>query len=189
MLIQYDQTVTNEHTILEKVRSLDLDMEHEPEDKSEPPPVHREKQGRTVRARIAVRGMERGPHLAKRVIDRLLRHPGVHASVNPLTGRVLVEFSEHEVKLEDLISDVELPDLPEEDRPAYPLDPGPLIQSASRTIGAILGLGLLAVRRLFAFQEPLPGSTVALQASSIIRSASRTWCCWMEPVSSATDLR
>jgi hypothetical protein len=112
--------------------------------------------------------MERGPHLAKRVIDRLLRHPGVHASVNPLTGRVLVEFSEHEVKLEDLISDVELPDLPEEDRPAYPLDPGPLIQSASRTIGAILGLGLLAVRRLFAFQEPLPGSTVALQASSII---------------------
>lgn len=171
MLVQYDPPTTNEHTILAHVRALDLNLAHAPEDKATPPPVHREKQGHTVRARIAVRGLERDLHLAKHVLDRLQSHPGVHASVNPLTGRVLVEFDEHEVKLEDLVadvSDVELPDLPEEDRPAYPLDPGPLIQSASRTIGATLGLGLLAVRRLFAFQEPLPGSTTALQASTII---------------------
>jgi cation-transporting ATPase I len=171
LLIRYDPAVTNERTILTQIRTLDLDLTDKPEDKAAPPPVHREKEGRTVRARIAVRGLERDPHLAKRVLDRLHSHPGVHASANPLTGRVLVEFSEHEVKLEDLIaevSDVELPDIPEEDRPAYPLDPGPLIQSASRTVGATLGLGLLAVRRLFAFQEPLPGSNVALQASSVI---------------------
>jgi hypothetical protein len=82
-----------------------------------------------------------------------------------------VEFTEHEVDLENLIaevSDLELPDLPDEDRPAYPLDPGSLIQSTSRTIAATFGLGLLAVRRLFAVQEPLPGSNVAIQASSII---------------------
>jgi cation-transporting ATPase I len=171
VLIQYDPAVTNEQTILEKVRTLDLNAAHEYEDKPEPPPVHREKQGWTIRARIAVRGLERDPHLAKRVLDRLHSYLGVHASVNRLTGRVLVEFTEHEVELEDLISevtDLELPDLPEEDRPAYPLDPGPLLQSASRTMGATLGLGLLAVRRLLAVQEPLPGAGAAVQISSVI---------------------
>ncbi len=171
ILIQYDTTVTDEQTILAKVRSLDLQVSDKLEDKAETPPVYSEEQGQTTRAHIAVRGLERDPLLAKRVLERLQSHPGVHASVNALTGRILMEFTTHEVKLEDLaadVADLELPDLPAEDRPAYPLDPRPLIQSACRTIGATLGFGLLAVRRLFAFQEPLPGSNLALQASSII---------------------
>ena len=111
-----------------------------------------------------MRGLDRDPHLAKRVVEHLERRPGVRASVIHLTGRVLVEFTEHLIDLEDLladVSDVELPDLPGEDRPAHPLDPGPLIQSATRTIGATLGLGLLTTRQLLGFQEELPGAGAA----------------------------
>ena len=171
VLIQYDPAMTNEQTILAEAQSFDLNTTDEPEPEPPPPPVAREKQGKTVRARIAVRGLDRDPHVAKRVIEHLRRHPGVRSSVNRLTGRVLVEFTEHEVDLEALISQIsglELPEVEEEDRPAYPLDPGPLIQSASRTIGSGLGLGLLAIRRLVGQQDPLPGSGAAIQIASVI---------------------
>ena len=171
VLIHYDPAVTNEQALLKEVQAFDLDTTNTPDPEPPPPSVVREKQGRTVRARIAVRGLDRDPHVAKRVLEHLQWYPEVRASVNRLTGRVLVEFTEHEVDLEDLISkitDLELPDLPDEDRPAYPLDPGPLVQSAFRTFGSALGLGLLAVRRLMNLQEPLPGSGAAIQISSVI---------------------
>jgi len=82
-----------------------------------------------------------------------------------------VEFIEHETDLDDLICDVadmELPDVPGEDRPAYPLDPGPLIQGTSRMIGSVLGLGLLATRRLVGTETPLPAAGVAEQTFTII---------------------
>src|SRR5579885_473595 len=167
VLIQFDPAVIDEQTLLTQVRTLDLRM-LEATEEAAPPPVHHEKQGQTIRACIAVRGLDRDPHLTKRVINGLQSYAGVRASANSLTGRVLVEFSEHEVDPEDMISegaDLELPDLPGESRPAYPLDPGPLFQSISRTLGSALGLGLLAFRRLFAFEDPLPGATVALQTS------------------------
>ena len=83
-----------------------------------------------------------------------------------LTGRVFVEFSEHEASLDDLISDVtgqELPELPEEDRPAYPLDSGPWIRSLTRIIGTGLGLGLLTIRRIAGITTPLPGADGAME--------------------------
>ncbi len=123
------------------------------------------------RARIAVPGIDRDPHLARAVMDRLQAHPGVKAHASPLTGRVLVEFYEHRTGLDDLIAEVtgmELPDLPEEDRPAHPLDPAPLIQSAARTAGAATGLALLAARRLAGSQgPPISNSTPAVIASTI----------------------
>ncbi|MDP9364284.1 MAG: haloacid dehalogenase, partial [Chloroflexota bacterium] len=73
------------------------------------------------------------------------------ASASQLTGRVLVEYDEQEVALDDLIAEMaplELPALPGEERPAHPLEPGLLVRTASRAIGASLGLGLLSVRRL-----------------------------------------
>src|SRR5258706_528691 len=170
ILIQFDPLVTNEQTILKAVYMLDLDNINTQKEEAAPGRAMRETHGPIVRARIAVRGMDRDPHLAKQAVELLERHPGVRASANLLTGRVLVEFAEHEADLDDLIAEVfriELPELPGEDRPDYPLDPGPLIQSATRTIGAALGLGLLAGRRLFSLQEPLPGSGTALQVASI----------------------
>ncbi len=171
ILIQFDPVVTSEQYLLELLRTLELDVTGAQDKEPPRPHVVREKQGKTVRARISVRGLDRDPHLAKHVVEHLERRPGVHATVNRLTGRVLVEFEEHEAELEDLISEVaglELPELPDEDRPDHPLDPGPLIQSASRSIGAALGLGLHAVLRLVGSSEPLPGADSAINIASVI---------------------
>src|SRR5205085_249031 len=108
-------------------------------------------EGSLRHARITVRGLDRDPHLAQRVVERLRKRFGVRAWANPLTVRVSVEYDERLIDLQDLlaqVADVELPDLPGEDRPAHPLDRAPLVHSTARTVGAGLGLALIAVRRL-----------------------------------------
>src|SRR5262249_42754912 len=66
------------------------------------------------------------------------------------------------------VTEVELPDLPGEDRPAHPLDRAPLLHSASRTVGAALGLGLIALRRWTGLL-PSPGrATLAATAAGVI---------------------
>ncbi len=171
ILLQFDRAVTNEQAMLGTLSRLELNRADEP-DQPPPPPTVREKQGATVRARIAVRGLDRDPHLVKRILHHLeSRYPAVRAKANGLTGRILVEFEVHEAELDDLICEVaafELPELPEEDHPAHPLDPGPLIQGAARTIGAVLGFGVLGVRRLVGIVEPLPAAGVAIQVSSVL---------------------
>src|SRR5260221_8017840 len=171
ILLQFDPTGKNEQTVLALVKSLVKNVSSEPENETALPPVVREKHGRATRARIAVRGLARNPPLAKQVVEALERHPGVRASASLLTGRVLVEFTEHRVDLEDLIAevaDLELPELPDELRPANPLDPGPLLQSAIRLSGATLGLGLLTTRRLLHVREPLPGASTAVHIANIL---------------------
>jgi cation-transporting ATPase I len=125
--------------------------------------VLRERAGIVSRARVAVRGLDRDGDLARRLVGSLHKRPGVsRVSVSHLTGRVLIEFDEHQIDVEDLIAQVagmELPDLPEEDCPVHPLDPTPLIQSAARTTGATLGLGLLAIRKLSGAQGPPSSSS------------------------------
>jgi calcium-translocating P-type ATPase len=171
ILISFDTAKTDEHKLLTALQQLDIAAIQTQANPS-PPPTATERHGHTVRARIAVRGLERDPQVAERVTAHLKSRPGVRTvKANALTGRVLVEFDEHEADLDDLIAqvaDLELPDLPGEDRPVFPLDPGPLIQSATRTIGATMGIGLLSLRQLTGFTEPLPGANVALQAASII---------------------
>lgn len=176
ILIQYDPLITDEGNLVTIAGTLAHDVGDEatstPAEAETPlPPAIRTQHGQTVRARIAVCGIDRDPHLAKRVIEALESHAGVHASTNLLTGRVLVEFTEHEVALEDLIAEVaglELPPLPGETLPSHPLDPGPLTQGIVRTVGATLGLGVIITRRLLQTQEPLPGATVASNIASAI---------------------
>lgn len=172
MLVLFDPQGTDERTLLESIHTLNFHRNEHPEHgETSQPSTLKERHGKKVRARIAVRGMSRDPQVARRVVERLESHAGVHASANPLTGRVLVEFTEHEADLEDLLSDVssvELPDLPGEDTPTHPLDPGPRIQGTTRLIGSVLGLGVLVTRQLLGSQAPLPGAGVAVQISSII---------------------
>ncbi len=171
ILVVFDPATLSTQDVLHMVHTLDLESLKAQPAEPAPPPVAREKRGRTVRARIAVRGLDRDPHLAKRVVERLEKRPGVRAHANTLTGRVLVEFEEHETELDDLISevaDLELPDLPGEDRPAYPLDPGPLVQSAARMAGTALGLGFLTFRRLIGREELPPGAETAAYAAGMI---------------------
>ncbi|GLV60778.1 hypothetical protein KDH_75970 [Dictyobacter sp. S3.2.2.5] len=171
ILLLFDPTVQSEPSLLQAIQALDLEQINTRPAEPEPPPVVREKVGKMVRARIAVRGLDRDPELAIRVVERLERRPGVRAHANPLTGRVLVEFTEHEDQLDDLIAevaDMELPEMVGDDRPAYPLDPNPLIQSAARMLGTGLGLSFLAVRRFIGQQELLPGAGAAAYAAGVI---------------------
>ena len=170
-LIRFDPDQTNEQKITALLKSLQFETTGLPD--KEPPRPHmlHEREGQKIRVRIPVRGLDRDPHVAARVLEQLEGYPGVTAHVNQLTGRVLVEFIEHEASLDDLlaaIEGVELPDLPGEDRPSHPLDPGPLIQGMTRVTGAVLGLGLLAGRTLLNTEAPLPGAGTATQVSSII---------------------
>ena len=125
--------------------------------------VVRERAGVLGRVRIAVQGLDRDGDLARRLVRSLRERPGIaQVSASRLTGRVLIEFDEHQIDLEDLISHVagiELPDPTGEDCPAHPLDPTPLIQSTARTTGAALGLGLLAIRKLAGAQGPPSSSS------------------------------
>lgn len=177
MLIQFDSHLTSEPAILEMLQTLEppgdtastkqLASTHKPFR----PSVKKERQGKTIRIHIPVRGLDRDPSLAKRLIEQLEPRPGVHVTANALTGRILVEYTEHEVELEDIIADivgVDLPDVPDETQPSDPLDPGPLMRSAIHSIGAALGLGLLATRRFLNVQEALPGASVAAQVASIL---------------------
>ncbi len=138
---------------------------------SSAPLAVQEREGQTRRARIAVRGLDRDPETARRVVERLERLPGVCAKASVLTGRVLVEWTSHQLALEDLISevaDVELPDVPGEDRPAHPLDPAPLQQSAARLAASSLGLGLLAVQRFSGQPLPLVGGSALPYLGGVI---------------------
>ncbi len=134
--------------------------------------VVRERGGIFSRARVAVRGLDRDGALAQRLVRSLRQRSGVsRVSVSRLTGRVLIEFDEHQIAVEDLISQVarmELPDLPGEDLPAHPLDPTPLIQSATRTTGSALGLGLLAIRRLAGAEGPPSSSSGPVNIAAAI---------------------
>jgi hypothetical protein len=124
------------------------------------------------RARIAVRGLDRDPALARRVTERLERRPGVRARANPLTGRVLVEFDERQAGLTDLLTDLvdaELPDLPGEDNPTHPLDAGPLLQSAARSAGALTGLSLITARQVAGIQAAFPGAATAAAVIGLLQ--------------------
>jgi cation-transporting ATPase I len=174
VLVHYDPAQIDEVGVLEALHALwprlpDIEAEAIP--KPHRPTAHARREGDAVRARITVRGLDRDPHLAAHVVERLRHFPGVRARANPLTGRVLVEFAQHEVQLDDLIAevaDVELPETPGEDHPADPLDPAPLIQSLTRAGGAALGLGLLVAQRLPGVPQPLVASTVPANIAGVI---------------------
>jgi len=88
-----------------------------------------------------------------------------------LTGRVLVEFRDHQTELDDVlatIADIELPDFGVEDRPTHPLDPAPLLQSTLRLTASILGFGFLAARRTLAGGEITALSAGAAQTAGIV---------------------
>ena len=113
------------------------------------------------RARVAVRGLDRDPGLARRLVERLSRRPEVvRVSPSPLTGRVLVELkgsAETLQKILDEIADLELPAQDDEEVPAHPLDASAIIEGGATAIGAGLGLLLLLGRRIAGSQgAPIP---------------------------------
>ncbi|MBV9310191.1 MAG: hypothetical protein JOZ73_05135, partial [Solirubrobacterales bacterium] len=194
VLVQFDEGATREQSIIRALADFDppqssgseerggtgrpqADREREPGRRSAGGGRHRpEYADREVgpmhrRARIAVRGIDRCPELAQRLVERLGGLDGVkRVSASQLTGRVLVEYSEHQLGVEDLlshVSELELPDLPGEDTPSHPLDPAPLIQSTARVIGASLGLAYVAMRRAIASPGAEEGGVAGRVAGTI----------------------
>lgn len=170
-LVVFDPAVTSETTLLDQVRRLQPVFATFHEHEVEAPPAMVQRQGQTLRARIAVRGIDRDPEIARQVVERLRRQPGVRAKASPLTGRVLVEYSQDITDLDDIIAqiaDIELPEEPGEDRPADPLDPRQARQSAVRTIGAALGLGLIGLQQTPGFQRPLVDPEIPVTVASVI---------------------
>jgi hypothetical protein len=54
---------------------------------------------------VAVRGLDRDPELARRLVDRLSRRPEVRrVSPSPLTGRVLIELAERATTIQELLT-------------------------------------------------------------------------------------
>ncbi len=166
VLVRFSPSLFSAEGILDAVRALGRSLLPAPPGADglsrdpipAPPPAVREREGQTRRARIAARGLDRDPATARRVVQRLERLPGVRARASVLTGRVFVEWTSHQLTVEDLISEVagvELPELPGEDRPSHPLDPAPVAQSAARLIGSGLGLTLLSAQRLTGGSQPL----------------------------------
>jgi cation-transporting P-type ATPase I len=172
VLLTYDPTVSSGDALMRGIGQVRVHPDAPVDRAREAPPAMTERRhGPRRRARIAVRGLDRDPDLSRRVLQRLRRHAGVTARASPLTGRVLVEFDEKLTSLQDLlatVSDIELPELPGEDRPTHPLDPAPLIQSSARTVGAAVGLGWQALRRVGGLEVPPETARVFATASGVI---------------------
>src|SRR5437764_4798692 len=103
VLIRFAPAATNVQALLAALRAVESALHAVEEGAAEPeravpfstagvqaPRVLQDRRGPTRRARLAVRGLDRDPHLSRRVVDRLEHYPGVQARANPLTGRVLV---------------------------------------------------------------------------------------------------
>jgi calcium-translocating P-type ATPase len=170
VLVRFDESAAAPEELLDQIANLDeaiaardaTDAEREPAGHGPAAAarsaaravggVLREQAGRFGRARIAVRGIDRDPALARNVVAMLERRPEVRKAVASVTtGRVLVEFSERVTSIQDLlaeVSKVELPEAPGEDCPAHPLDPAPVIESGARVVGSALGLGWLALQSM-----------------------------------------
>jgi magnesium-transporting ATPase (P-type) len=153
VLILFNPRQTNPEQLRTGLQTLHVDVHAagKSEHPNAPGRAFHEGTGQHRRARIPVRGLGRDASLAKRVIHHLERTHGVQAQAVPLTGAVVVHYDEKIVHLEDLVAEIahlSLPEKPGEDNPSHPLDPRPLIDSASRAIGAGLGLGFVTVERL-----------------------------------------
>jgi cation-transporting ATPase I len=171
VLIHFDPSATGADRLLGQLHRLGPPPPEESQEMEEVPRVHLERQGGVQRARIAVRGLDRDPALVQAIEARLNRLPGVRASASTLTGRLVVEWSRTDIRVEDLVSEVsqiELPRLAAERRPAHPLDTQPLVQSLVRLAGATVGLGLLALRRMLGLTGPPIASAVPLVIADVI---------------------
>ena len=190
ILVTFNPDHTNQQSVLASLRLADWPADRPqgalPIVTSGPAPVVTESRGGGRQARIALHGIERNPGMLRRVMDTLHRLHGVRVRVKPLTGHVVIEYDQRRVLLNDVmarIARLDLPEGPGEDRPAHPLDPGPLLEGVTRAIGSLVGLLAITARRLAnpapAVSEGTgPASTVAgvihlLQAFPFVRTCLR----------------
>ena len=168
VLVHFDRDAHDEDAIVAALAQLpaaSADRAHEARSRSRAAraprqPVARDdrRPPRVHRARIAVRGLDTDPELARVIVERFERRPGVRrVSPSALTGRVLLEIEDSEAEFETLaaeLHELEADGVDEHEPPSHPLDPAPVIEAWSKLIGSALGLSLLLARRAGGAQEP-----------------------------------
>ena len=176
VLILFNPVLTSADALLEQLRALRFARSTE----VSPWPRKRERS-----ARIAVRGLDRQPGLARKLIQHLERTHGVRARVKAVTGHLLVDYDHQRVLLEEVLAELthlELPELLGEDKPRHPLDPEPLAEAVTRIVGTLLGMSVLTVRRLasgtgvstaVAFTDHVAGMFNLIQGFPFVRDALR----------------
>ena len=115
---------------------------------------------------IPVRGLDRDPHLGARLTEHLEEILGVRARVCLLTAQLHVAYDHTRVKLEDIldaVSELLPPKVPGEDNPRHPLDPDPLRDGMTRSVGAVVAVGVLTLQRLF-LPSIVPGGVAGVAA-------------------------
>src|SRR5205807_6888277 len=121
VLVEFDNGRLDEHGVLARVRSLTGKKKRDTPRQS----TLGDAQTSTRRARVAVRGLDRDPNLARRLVVRLRRRPEIlRVSPSPLTGRVLVELVGGTDTMQEIleeIADLELPGTDAREKPAHPL--------------------------------------------------------------------
>jgi calcium-translocating P-type ATPase len=142
--------------------------------------VRWEKRGDSNIARIPVPGLDTNPPAARDLERRLESLPGVRAYASPLTGRMVVEWSNSGVTVDDLLSAISRSG-PSWASPAamarYSASREPLVQGITRFGGATLGLAFLLARRILGMTGPPLTSAVPLLIAdlvSVLRSFSLT---------------
>src|SRR3954447_26699724 len=70
VLVHFDPDATNDELVLAALRALGPAEDEEGREEQKVPPVQRERRVFSGRARIAVRGMDRDPRVAPRVVER-----------------------------------------------------------------------------------------------------------------------
>jgi cation-transporting P-type ATPase I len=175
VLIDYDPAVIEESQVLSHIADLAAEKLEGTEDLEEErrtaPTAFSEQVGSLQRARIAVRGLDQDHRLASDLANRLTRLSGVEqATPDPATSRIVITLDQAQISTDDLIrevADFEAPATKEEGPPHHPLDLTPIFRSASRTVGAAIGLGVLGLRRFGGAQAAPAGGPAMVVASTI----------------------
>jgi len=112
VLVHFDPRATAEATLLSILAGAGKAATRLPEDEPAPQVLTEKQEGTLRRARIPVRGLDRDPGVARRVVEVLGKRLGVRAWANPLTAHVVVEYDEKHIDLREVLAkvvEVELP--------------------------------------------------------------------------------
>jgi calcium-translocating P-type ATPase len=180
VLVCYDPSVTDQAAVLGGLKSLGVPPAEAKFEKWEAAEVRPERRGESNIARIPVPGLDTNPAAARALERRLETLPGVRASASPLTGRMVVEWSDSGVTVDDLLFEISRAGLglPSPAATArYPANREPLLPGITRLGGATLGLAFLVARRILGMTGPPLASAAPLLVAdlvSVLRSFSLT---------------
>lgn len=171
MLVYFDASTHDHAYILTAVERASVHLAQALHGTPRPKlPVRVERKGTRRRIRIPVHGLEQ-PGAASRAEECLRRLPLSDVRASGLTGRVLVEFAEGTVAIAEVLAElttVGLAPVPEWQLPTDPFESGQAVESITRVIGGLLGVGILVARQLLGRPGPISSSRIFTTLAELI---------------------